>query len=57
MKEATLLLRKRELLTFQLSVSSPVFGVSEVSVSLTLTSLFSRINLFFAIDNLGSNTT
>ena len=57
MKEATLLLRKSELLTFQLSVSSPVFGVSEVSVSLTLTSLFSRINLFFAIDNLGSNTT
>ena len=56
MKEATLLLRNRELLTFQLSVSSLVLGVSEVSVSLTLTSLFSRINLFLAIDNLGSNT-
>ena len=56
MNEATLLLRNRELLTFQFSVSFLVLGVSEVSVSLTLTSLFSRINLLFAMDNLDSNT-
>ena len=56
MNDATLLLRNRELLTFQFSVPFLVLGVSEVSVSLTLTSLFSRINLLFAMDNLDSNT-
>lgn len=56
MRPHYIVLRNRELLTFQFSVSFLVLGVSEVSVSLTLTSLFSRINLFFAIDNLDSNT-